>query len=42
MRDRIIVINELELLVQQCFSTLDDLLLIQKFSENDASFYTLR
>ena len=36
MSDRIIVINELELLVQQCFSTLDDLLLIQKFSENDA------
>jgi len=36
MTDRIIVISELESLVQQCFSTLDDLLLIQKFSENDA------
>jgi hypothetical protein len=36
MTDRIIVINELESLVQQCFSTLDDLLSIQKFSENDA------
>ena len=33
---RIKVIDELESLLQQCFSTLDDLLSIQKISQNDA------
>ena len=35
MVDRIKVINELESLLQQCFSRLDDLLSIQKISQTD-------
>ena len=36
MVDRIKLIGELEILLQQCFSIIDDLLKLQKFSQNDA------
>jgi hypothetical protein len=36
MVDRIKLIEELKILLQQCFSTINDLLTIQRFSQNDA------